>query len=218
VRSEVKPLLTAALIFAAILCIYTLSTDSTPMVVQDQHTQPIGEIYGDTIVGQSFVATENNLNRVDIKLATYARENTGDIIFGIREATSAQQDIANVTVRAESIMDNAYHSFTFDPVLESKGKSYFFYIYSPESTPGNAITIWYNAGDVYSNGTAQINDNPIEGDLSFRTYYTHTLLDFTASFFKKFMRDSLFSLTYIIFIGVISMLITLLQLREKRAL
>lgn len=212
-----KPLLTAVLIFAAILCTYTLSTDSAPMVVQDQHTQPIGEIYGDTVVGQSFVATENKFSRVDIKLATYARENTGDIIFRIREATSAQ-DIANVTVRAENIMDNAYHSFTFDPVLASKGKSYVFYIYSPESTPGNAITIWYNTDDIYGDGTAQINDKPIEGDLSFRTYYTCTLFGFISSAFKKFARDGPFALSYTLLIGVISLLMIIFHLREKREL
>lgn len=215
-RSELKPLLTAALIFAAILCIYTQIIDPAPMMIQEQHNEPIGEIYGDTIVGQSFVATEDQLTRVDVKLATYARENTGDIIFGLREATSTQETVS-ITVKAEAIKDNAYHSFVFDPILESKGKLYVFTVSALESKPGNAITIWYSTDDVYSNGTAQINDKPIEGDLSFRTYYTYTLLDFTVSFFKKFMRDGLFSLAYIIFIGVISMLI-ILHLREKRVL
>lgn len=214
-RPELKPILTAALIFAAILCIYAQIIDPAPMVVQDQHNQPIGEIYGDIVVGQSFVATEDQLTRVDVKLATYARKNTEDIIFGIREATSAQ-DITNVTVKAEKIKDNAYYTFSFDPILESKGKSYVFYIYSPKSVPGNAITIWYSTEGEYGNGTAFLNNNPIQGDLSFRTYHTHSVLDFLSSCLKNFMKDAKFSMFYISLLVVVIFAIIWLQVRATK--
>lgn len=214
-RPEVKPLLVAVLIFAAILCVYAFGIKSVPMIIQDRYNQPTGEIYGDIVIGQSFVATENNLSRVDIQFATSTRKNTEEIIFGLREAASTRE-IVNITLSAENIIDGAYHNFVFDPIPESKEKSYIFYIHSPRSTPGSNIAICYTAEDVYSNGTAQINDKPIEGDLRFRVYYTYTLLDIISSTFKKFMRDNPFALAYTLFIGVISLLVMILHLREKR--
>lgn len=144
--------------------------DPQPILIQDQHNQPIGEIYGERTVGQSFIATGDKLSRVDVKLATYARRNTENVIFQLREAGSTE-DIVSITVNAVQIEDNAYHLFEFDPIPDSKGKTYVFTISSLKSKPGNAITIWYSTEDVYCNGTVQISDKPIEGDLSFRTYH-----------------------------------------------
>lgn len=170
--------------------------DPAPMIMQGKLNQSIDEIYGEKVVGQSFVATADKLTRVDVMLATFARNNTKDVIFKMREAGSTE-DIVNTTVNAEIIKDNSYFSFVFDPILESKGKSYVFYISSPESVPGNAITIWYSTEDVYSGGTTILNNNPFQGDLSFRTYVKYSMLDFTSSFFKKFTQDTPFFIFYI---------------------
>lgn len=170
-ESRLKPLIIAIIItITSIICIYTLLISSSPMIIQDQTNYPIGEIYGSKIISQSFVSSENGLNRIDILLATYARNNTENVSFYLREADS-NTDIVIITVNAEKIRDNTYHSFKFGPILESKGKTYIFSIESPDSKPGDAITIWHNTEDTYPNGSILMDNISIPGDLGFRVYY-----------------------------------------------
>lgn len=204
---ELKPFLTALIIFLVLVGIYAiLIGNPAPLIIQDTSNQPLGEIYGSTIAGQSFIATDNKLTRIDVMLATYARENTEDVIFKLSEIDSAEQ-IVNITVDAEKIQDNTYHSFQFDPIPQSNGKAYIFTISSPESLPGNAITIWYNTTNAYNNGTAIVNENSLEGDVRFVTYHTYSLSHFPISFLKKCMMDGLFFVFYVVLIGIIALLL-----------
>ncbi len=142
-----------------------------PDAVQSRFSQPVGEIHGSRTVGQTFVAHENGLSRVDVLLATYARKNTHPVIFHLKESPGAADDIATITFSAARVKDNAFHQFKFAPIPDSKGKSYFFALESPQSVPGDAITIWHEPEDVYDEGAMYVNGQPTNGDLAFRTYY-----------------------------------------------
>jgi hypothetical protein len=202
IEPELKPLMTAIILFAVIVSVYVLISFPAPMINQDTINQPIGEISGSRIVGQSFMANGNGLTRIDIKMATYARTNTKDVTFYLREANSTE-DLARVKINAQQIKDNSFHHFEFDPIPDSNGKSYILSIQSPESKPGNSITVWYSTNDVYPNGTALVNSTPIEGDLSFRVYYDIPRLDILSFSFRKFTTDIAFAVTYTILVGVI---------------
>ncbi len=143
--------------------------------LQSQCSRPVGEIYGSHTVGQTFVSHQARLSRVDVLLATYARKNTQPLIFHLKSSPSSPDDIVTITVDAIAIKDNAYHRFSFSPLLDSKGKSYYFFLESPQSEPGNAITVWHSPYDAYAEGRLYIDGQPREGDLAFRTYYDYTL-------------------------------------------
>ena len=139
--------------------------------VQSRYSDPVGEIHGARTVGQTFVAHDNDLSRVDVLLATYMRKNTHPVTFRLKESPNAADDIATITISAARVKDNAFHQFKFAPIPDSKDKSYFFTVESPESVPGNAITIWHDPGDVYDEGAMYVNGQATGGDLAFRTYY-----------------------------------------------
>lgn len=165
-----------AMIFAALLmfttgCVGYLDLENE----QDYFTQPVGEIYGSRSVGQSFVSHYAGLNRVEMLLATYRRRNSGPITFHLKESPSSDEDLITIEVDAAEIEDNAFHRFSFDPLYDSKGRSYFFSIDAPHSAPGNAITIWHSPYDVYSEGRWYIDGQAKEGDLAFKTYYCYDL-------------------------------------------
>lgn len=143
--------------------------------LQSQFSQPVGEIYGSHTVGQTFVSHEARLSGVDVLLATYARENTQPLIFHLRESPSNADDIVTITVDAVAIKDNTYHQFSFSPLPDSRDKPYYFLLESPQSVPGNAITIWHSPYDADAEGELYINGQNQEGDLAFRTYYDYTL-------------------------------------------
>lgn len=212
-KPEAKPLVVAIIGFVVILCVFILIIDPAPMIIQEKQNQHIGEIYGGKVVGQSFVADKNKLTRVDVKFATFARTNTNDIIFKMREA-DPPKDIVNITVNAAKIKDNSYFGFVFDPIPESQGKSYVFSISSPGSIPGNAITIWYTTEEAYGGGTAILNNSTIQGDLNFKTYVKYSRLDFISSFFKKFTQDTPFFIVYISLLTLILSAVILLYVRR----
>jgi hypothetical protein len=167
-RALIRALVFGVLLLSALLL---SGCAEIPDAVQSRYSQPVGEIHGSRTVGQTFVAHENGLSRVDVLLATYARKNTHPVTFRLKEGPDAAEDIATIIINAAGVKDNAFHQFKFAPIPDSKDRVYFFAIESPESVPGNAITIWHSPDDVYDEGARVVNGQAMGGDLAFRTYY-----------------------------------------------
>ncbi len=167
-RTVIRTLASIVLLLSAILL---SGCAEIPDAVQSRYSQPVGEIHGSRTVGQTFVSHEDGLSRIDVLLATYARKNTHPVTFRLKESPNAADDIATITINAARVKDNAFHQFKFAPIPDSKDKSYFFAIESPESVPGNAITIWHDPDDAYDEGAMHVNGQATSGDLAFRTYY-----------------------------------------------
>lgn len=211
------------ILFAVILTCILLSgcielTDRDRLsIAQVKHNKPVGEIYGSTTVGQTFISEYPNLSAIEIKMATYARINTHDVIFHLRSASNSTIDIATSTVNATKIADNKYRRFRFPPLIDSENKSYYFFFASPSSAPGNAITIWYNTEeDVYKAGSAYRNHEPMEGDLAFRIYHKMDMLNMVSHFIHRMQQDKTFFLFYFLLIGTIVYLIVKLHLEIRK--
>jgi hypothetical protein len=183
---------------------------------QMEHTTPIGEIYGATTVGQTFTSKQSNLSAIEINMATYTRRNTCDVIFHLRSSPNSTVDIVTIRVNAAKIADNKYHRFSFPPIIDLENKTYYFFIESPNSAPGNAITIWYCPEDVYNAGSAYSNHEPVEGDLSFRTYYMSDIPNVVSYFLHIMQQDMLFFIFYFLLLGTILYLILKLHLEIRR--
>ncbi|MBS1252792.1 MAG: hypothetical protein MAG451_01834 [Anaerolineales bacterium] len=167
------------LCWASLVSLLTLLAGCVPQrdISQPHHSQPAGEIWGAQTVGQTFVARESSLNRIDVFLATYARTNSGPVAFHLRESPDAGHDLATVTFNAADIEDNAYRTFTFPPLSNSQAQSYYFFFEATDAKPGNAITVWASPIDSYSDGQAYIAGQPQAGDLHFRTYAEYTIFE-----------------------------------------
>jgi hypothetical protein len=138
---------------------------------QPIYEEHVGEIYGDAQVGQTFAVSYSDLYRVDVLLLTYGRINTHDVVFHLKASPREGEDLRKVTISAREVEDGAYFGFTFPRIPDSAGKNLFFYLDSPESVPGDAITIGSKDGDPYAKGTAYLNGSPTEQDLTFVTRY-----------------------------------------------
>ncbi len=180
----------------------------TEGVGQVRYDKPIGEIYGAKTVGQTFVSTQPRLDRIDILLATYARTNTEDIIFHLRSSPNSPNDIVTIIVNAKNISDNQYYSFSFKPILNCKGKTYYFFIESPQSKPGDAITMWYNTEDDYRDGSAYIDHKPIEGDLCFKIYLSY--------FIDRVSQVKSFFMLYCSLMAILICILIKVQLSERK--
>jgi hypothetical protein len=131
----------------------------------------VGEIHGDKTVGQTFVAQHDGLQSVDVLVATYARRNTHPVTFHLRSDPQSDTDLRTVTVSAAEVADNQYQRFSFDPIRDSHSKRYYFFIASPDSESGDAITAWLGPPDGYREGSLYIKGEAEEGQLAFQLGY-----------------------------------------------
>lgn len=136
-----------------------------------------GEIRGSITIGQTFTAPHDGLYRIDVLMATYARENSEDVIFHLRSDPESESDLVQISINGREIEDNQFHSFTFNPIRDSEGKSYYFFFDSPESVTGDAVTVWGTEKNLYAGGRAFRKHRPSRGNLAFLTYYQPSFMD-----------------------------------------
>ena len=133
---------------------------------------PAGEITVGVTLGQTFRATEPNLDRVEIMLATYQRMNTAPLLFSLYEYRAGQAPLRTVVAEPESISDNKYYTFELAPIPDSAGKAFLLTLESPEAVLGDAFTAWLGRCDCYPEGTALLNgEEQLGRDLAFRVGY-----------------------------------------------
>jgi hypothetical protein len=141
---------------------------------QEEATGLWGELVGGEAFGQSFVCTRDNLYRIDLGTATYARTNSAPVIFHLQSSPETSSDIVSISLPGPQIQNERPTSIEFAPLPDSRDEAYYFYIESPAATPGDAITVYANRHDQYPNGTAYRNGQPVAGDLVFTAYSRET--------------------------------------------
>jgi len=140
-------------------------------VLQNVYDRAWGTIHGAKRVGQSFLSRQKNLCRIDLIMATCNRENSGQLTLHLRDDPTSSVDLATASVDMGDIMEHAWQAFTFPPLLHSQDRHLYFYVEAPLAFPGKAISVWTSTSDVYADGTAYSDHQPIQGDLAFRTFY-----------------------------------------------
>lgn len=144
-------------VLAVVVLTSQLVSVDLKMDVQDEYNSNAGELVADTLVGQTIRAMERNLSAVGIMFATYSgRANTGQLEFHVRESPDAPEDIRTSTAQVSDLKDNQFYRFEFEPIEESKGKTYFVFVTSTNSLPGSSVTVDIHTNDPYPNGSAYI--------------------------------------------------------------
>ena len=158
-----------------LLSFIKLSTEVFPLRAIPAE-EPIGEIVTGVTISQEFISEcKGTIDQVDLLLATHMRTNTHPII--IRLIDPMHQVYAEHIISGDSIEDNTWRSFNITSLSESFGKTYRITITSPESTFGNAISIWSSATDSYPDGRALVNGKSTGTDLSFRYQCTQPVFE-----------------------------------------
>lgn len=166
-----------------------------------------GEIYGPIAIGQSFICPRNGLYRIDIFLATYNRRNDRDLVFHLGHAPGGD-DLVTIRFNASEVEDNAFFPFTFPPIPDSRGQNFYFFLESPDSEPGNAITVWGVTENVYPEGRSYRNHRRAGGEVAFRIYAKgYSLWDRVSGFLtQNALEIIMFSLYSALAFSVISLL------------
>ena len=186
---------------------------------QEKTTNLWDELVATETFGQSFISTQDNLYRIDLGTATYARTNSAPVIFHLRTSPETNTDIVSVTLSGADIQNERPTSFIFSPLPDSRGKTLYFFIESPEATPGNAITLYVNEYDQYPDGTAYKNGKPVTADLVFTAYgqETFTIASVLQDFLKRVAQDKPFLICYsLLLVGVCVGFVQILRSPDRR--
>lgn len=176
------------LIVAGISVIWWLSwQNAVPLADEQLHSNTSsGELWGEMRVGQTFTALYPGLYRIDVLVATFERENSGEVYLHVATEPKANTDLAVAAVNARKMRNGQFQSFPFAPIRTKPGETYCFYLTAPQSAPGNAITVLRHTENQYPGGSAfATGEKEIVGDLAFVIYYRPSPLDLANAILSK---------------------------------
>lgn len=110
------------------------------LMYNDTVSIPAGPIIPARGVHGQFIATENNLAIVRIRLRTYNRLNTTHLTFRIRPKGEEDWLVTN-TYTLDRVPDGLMYPFGFPNVVDSKNKMFEFELSSPDGTQENAVGV-----------------------------------------------------------------------------
>jgi len=129
-----------------------------------------GEIISGMQVVQTFTPNKE-LSEIDVYMSTLGRENTGTLIFRIRNEPNGT-DLYNETWNISDLYGRGWYEISFGKLNASMAeKTLYLIAEAPDSKPGNAITLYTSNNDSYSGGELYINGTPTGRDLVFVTYW-----------------------------------------------
>jgi len=135
-------------------------------------TRPGRELVADRTCGQVFIASRPGLCAIEVLFGTYGRLNTPDVIFRLGDSLDSEADLVTLSVCAALLEDNQFHPFTFDPIPDSRDRSFYFELQSPEGVPGDAVSVWTYL-DGGSEGCAHYEDGWVsEGQVAYIEKYS----------------------------------------------
>lgn len=108
----------------------------------------VGEIVQNTDVLYTFSAEKNNLTSISITLATFCRQNNANIIVELYEEVD-KLVVKNIYNGAD-VEDNKEYYLHFNPIRDSRGKSYTIHIYSDNGILGDALTTYMVKSELLS--------------------------------------------------------------------
>lgn len=135
------------------------------------------EIQGERVIGQSFVAPRDRLNRIDLLLQSYQRLNTHEVTLRLFEISAGSEtpfagtELFQTSFNAATVSNEAWRRFDLPEIADSAGKTFLVRLESPASEPGNAITIGGIDKDAYPAGSAYLGPVAVPGDLAFRACF-----------------------------------------------
>ena len=111
--------------------------------------KPIGEITKS--VTQTFTSECNDISGVDLFFATYARKNSGSLNVSLRDETTNTL-VFEENLNVARIKDNEWVPFSFPFIQNVSGDNFSLTLSPHGSSPGNAVTVWSTASDIYTQG------------------------------------------------------------------
>jgi hypothetical protein len=131
----------------ALVCLYLLAvgwwvyanrlaTDVSQAI--DHYLGP--PLVGAGILGQTFQMDCNGLNHLQVTLGVRREQHDQPVIFYLARDLSSHEILFSETFDGATVQDYQKKKFFFEPISDSAGQTFFFFLASPTSTPQNNLT------------------------------------------------------------------------------
>ena len=136
------------------------------------------KLFGERVIGQSFVAPRDGLNRIDVMFLTYDRRPTPPVSLRLLELAGEPEnplatgvEVFHTTTATNAVQNHVWHQFDLPPIDTSGQKRYLIALTAPEASDAQAVTVGGIERNVYLPGTAFFGPTPVPADIAFRTCY-----------------------------------------------
>jgi 4-amino-4-deoxy-L-arabinose transferase-like glycosyltransferase len=128
-------------------------------------------VSGNTPIGQTFIASQNNLCSIRVMFSCNNKNTSENILFSLKECDGNKKILRQIHYPLRQLEDNTRYFFVFPPIADSLGKKYAFSFSVPLVISDSGVSLFYEAANCYEDGEMLINDTVVPGDLYFTTYY-----------------------------------------------
>jgi GT2 family glycosyltransferase len=115
----------------ALACVYQQESSNEAVPVTEERC-----------IGQYFFSAWEDLSAISVYFATYRRKCAGTVRFHLRETHLPGPDLAVCEVDASQIRDNSFFTFSFQPIYNSAGKTFYFFVEYAQEDERSPLSIW----------------------------------------------------------------------------
>ncbi len=161
-----------SLIFTGLVILFLL-TGCSPWIVTDQgSTDQWITINSGNSIGQTFVAEFSGLQAVHLLLKPQV-PGTGILTMHLRSDPSSLTDLATVKISLPEINSQRSYRFDFPQITQSNNQYYYAFL---NIDGEGSVDVGSGPADVYQNGAAYQNHEPVEAQLTFSLEYDREAL------------------------------------------
>jgi hypothetical protein len=112
------------------------------------------------------------LYRIEVALQPPAKGAAEALTFHLRSGVAATSDLWTATVDPGQITAGLPYAFEFEPVRNSEGQTFYFFLESAASRPGEAVRAVHGPASVLDGAGAYFDGQEVPGNLVFQTHYS----------------------------------------------
>ncbi|GAK57903.1 hypothetical protein U27_04875 [Candidatus Vecturithrix granuli] len=145
----------------------------------------IGFLSRDMRIEQTFLASQNNLTRIDFRLDSHRPWDTPSLVCRLFEldiqaqpAELSYQSLNEHLIEVRSqrldgwlLSPHTYNTFAFEPIPDSQGKRYLLSIQAPDLKQGGSTIILASPKKRFESDQFFVGNQPKNSDLAFRALY-----------------------------------------------
>ncbi|MEI6127598.1 MAG: glycosyltransferase family 39 protein, partial [Pseudomonadota bacterium] len=131
---------------------------------------PTPEIKQGSLIGQTFIASHDNLCAVRVMFSNESTPQSGDILFRLKQVNDTV-DAVQIKIPVREIDDFSKYFFVFPPLHSSKGKRYAFSFEACSQDQDKGVSLWYAKDSSCDNCSLLVNGSQSKGALYFSTYH-----------------------------------------------
>jgi hypothetical protein len=138
----------------------------------------VGPVLPDREVTQTFVCEDDELAKVEVMIALYARVNHCHVAMELREESPDGPMLASEVICADRLRDNNWWRVEFPRIENARGRRFALVLKSTDSTIDNCVTAYYTSAQVPGRETLRVGRHERPGNvLHFHTWWSKDSAD-----------------------------------------